>query len=98
MHVTLLYSTGLLHQCYTGVTLMYFRHGRALKKVTDLKKKAKKEFRKAQREGFPLDQVQSLARNIFNHVRNQSQLKKKSRQAVEYNSAKRARQDCYKNF
>lgn len=73
------------------------RHDRALKKVTELKKKAKKEFRTAQREGFPQEQIQSLARNFFDLVR-QSRLKRKSQQAGERTSARRPRQDCFRNF
>ncbi len=74
------------------------KHERALKKVTDLKKKAKKDFREAKKKGFPTEEIQSLARNILDLVRSQSKLKKQSRQATQTSSSRRARQMCYKDF
>ena len=74
------------------------KHERALKKVTDLKKRAKKDFREAKKKGFPTEEIQSLARNFFDLVRSQSKLKKQSRQATQNSSSRRARQMCYKDF
>ena len=54
------------------------RHDRALKKVTTLKNEARKEFRRAKRNGTVEDEVSTLAKNFFQSVRKRSALKKKS--------------------
>ena len=74
------------------------KHDRALKKVTELKNKARKDLRQAKREGKTGEVILSLARNFFSLVRQQSQLKKKSRKSSEASSAKKTRQHCHKNF
>ena len=74
------------------------KHDRALKKVTELKKRAKKEFREAKRKGFPQEEIRSIARNFFDLVCQQNKLKKQSKQTAQRNSAKRERQRCHKNF
>ena len=74
------------------------QHDRALKKVTELKKKAKKDFREAKLNGMTPEGTQTLARNFFYLVRQQSKLKRKSKQAGEYASTRRARQQCHRHF
>ena len=74
------------------------KHDRALKKVTELKKRAKKEFQEAKRKGFPQEEIRPIARNFFDLVRQQNKLKKQSKQTAQRNSAKRERQRCHKNF
>ena len=74
------------------------KHDRALKKVMELKNKARKELRQAKQEGKTGEVILSLARNFFTLVRKQSQLKKKSRKSSEASSAKKTRQRCHKNF
>ena len=58
------------------------KHDRALKKVTELKKRAKKEFREAKRKGFPQEEIRSIARNFFDLVCQQNKLKKQSKQTA----------------
>ncbi len=72
-------------------------HDRALK-VSELKKKARKEFRQARREGKVVEEIQSLARNFFNLIRQHSSLKKKSQRLSETGSAKKARKWCHRDF
>ena len=74
------------------------RHERALKKVTELKKRAKKEFREAKGKGFPQEEIRSIARNFFDLVCQQNKLKKQSNQTAQRNRAKRERQRFHKNF
>ena len=74
------------------------KHDRALKRVTELKNKARRDFRQAKRQGSAREEIQSLARNFFDLVRQQSALKKRSKQNSETRSAKTARQHCHKHF
>jgi len=74
------------------------KHDRALKKVTELKNKARREFRQAKRQGSAKEEIQSLARNFFDLVWQQSALKKRSKQDSETRSAKAAREHYYKHF
>ena len=76
----------------------YAKHERALKTVTNLKNNARRDFRKAKREGFPPNAILAVARNFFKLVRQHSSLKKKSQQASLSSAARKARQRCYKNF
>lgn len=69
-----------------------------MKKVTELKKKAKIDFRLAQISGMAPDDVCAIAKNFFNLVRQQSKLKKKAGQAAGEATAKRARQWCHRHF
>lgn len=61
------------------------KHDRALKKVAELKNKARKDFR-------------SLARNFFDLVRQHNKLKRRSVKSSETVSAKLARKRCHKDF
>ena len=54
------------------------KHERALKKVTELRNKARKEFRQAKRDGRLREDVQTLAKNFFDLVRQHSKLKRRS--------------------
>ena len=71
------------------------KHERALKKVTELKNKAKQEFQQARHEGKSQKNIESLARNFFDLVHEQSKLKKQSRDRSEQMNAKKARQQCH---
>ncbi len=66
--------------------------------MSELKKKARKEFRQARREGKVVEEIQSLARNFFNLIRQHSSLKKKSQRLSEAGSAKKARKRCHRDF
>ncbi len=74
------------------------KHDRALKKVKDLKSKARKVFRQAKREGRLGEEVQSLAKNFFNLVRQHNKLKKQSRKSTDAASTKATRKRCHQDF
>ena len=74
------------------------KHDRALKRVTELKRKAKKDFRQAQQTGLPQENIHALAKNFFDLVRQQSKLKKTSRQQTQYTNTKKVRQQCHRQF
>ena len=74
------------------------KHDRALKRVTELKNRARREFRQAKRQGSTREEIQSLARSFFDPVRKQSALKKRSKRDSETRSAKTARAHCHKHF
>ena len=57
------------------------KHDRALKKVNQLRTKARSHFRQGERNGALVDNTKTLARNFFNLVRQQSKITKKSRAA-----------------
>ena len=44
------------------------KHDRALKRVTELKNRARREFRQAKRQGSTREEIQSLARSFFDLV------------------------------
>ena len=69
----------------------YAKHERALKTVTNLKNNARRDFRKAKREGFPPNAILAVARNFFKLVRQHSSLKKKSQQASLSSAARKAK-------
>ena len=51
------------------------KHERVLRKVTQLKKNARKELRTAKGQGLPNENIQPIARTFFNLVREHSRLK-----------------------
>ena len=70
-------------------------HDRALKKVKELKNKARKELREAKRNGKLQEQTCNLAKNFFQLVRAHSSLNKKAK----FNKmSRKMRKLCYKNF
>lgn len=66
------------------------KHDRALKKVTELKNAARKEFRLAKKNNNVGDNIKSLANNFFKLVRKQSYLRKQSTKDSNFKSAKKA--------
>lgn len=74
------------------------KHDRALKKVTELMTKARREFREAKQKGNTRDATVSIARNFLSLVRQQSQLRTKSNRSRETTTARRARKQCHHHF
>ena len=60
--------------------------------------RARRQFREAKRKGNTRDTVLPLAKNFFSLVHQHSQLKRKSRESRDANSARRTRHRCHKNF
>jgi len=68
------------------------KHERALRKVTELRNKAREDFRRAKREGRLQEDIQSFARNFFDLVRQHSKVKRRAEKLRGLDSAKKARQ------
>ena len=66
--------------------------------LTELKNKARRGSQTGQETNAAREEIQSLARNFFDLVRQESTLKKRSKQDSETTSAKTAREHCHKHF
>ena len=74
------------------------KHDRALKKIKQLKTKAGRNFRHAKKNGALVDDMQTLAKNFFNLVRQQSKMVKKSRAASMSQSIRQERSLCHNSI
>ena len=74
------------------------KHERALKKIEQFKTKARRDFRCAKRNGGLVDDMQALAKNFFNLVRQQSKMAKKSRAESVSQSIRQERGLCHNSF
>ena len=74
------------------------QHDRALKKVTQLKNKARQALRRAKRQGESSPAVQSLAANFLTLLRDHSRLKRESSRRLHHKEAKVAREECHRDF
>ena len=73
-------------------------HDRALKRVKQLKKTARKKFLRAKQEGLPPDSIQTHAQNLFTLVREHNHLKRASHNANQGKQARRAKMCCHQHF
>ena len=71
---------------------------RPLKKVTELKNKARKEFRDAKRNGLCPVVITNVARNFFKLIREHNKVKKKTSQDRAMLTRKQLRRACHINF
>ena len=74
------------------------KHDRALKKVTQLKNEARREFQKAKKHGLQPETIQPLARKFFELVREHSRLKSLSTRSKCRAQARSARHSCHHHF
>ena len=74
------------------------KHDRALKKIKQLKTKAGRDFRHAKKNGALVDDMQTLAKNFFNLVWQQSKMVKKSRAASMSQSIRQELSLCHNSF
>ena len=74
------------------------QHNQALKKVTELENSARRDFRKAKREGENSATVQALAGKFLSLLRTHSRFKKASSHNFHHNEAKLVRKECHQNF
>ena len=73
-------------------------HDRALKRVKQLKKTARKEFQRAKREGLPPESIRALAQNFFTLVREHNHLKRASHNASLRKQTRKAKKCCHQHF
>lgn len=74
------------------------QHDRALKKATNLKNEARKELRKAKRQGKNTTEIISLSGRFLTLLRNHSHLKRESTRRLQDKEARFAREECHRNF
>lgn len=74
------------------------KHERALRKVTQLKKNARKELRTAKALGLPSENIQPIAQTFFNLVREHSHLKRASQSSQKQTQMSKTRQSCHHHF
>ena len=95
-------STSLRSMVSDGPILARLRgrknHDRALKRVKQLKKAARKEFQRAKREGLPPESIRVLAQNFFTLVREHNKLKRVSHNASLGKQTRKAKNCCHHHF